>query len=224
MTSTSTLTLTASDGHRLGAFMAEPDGVPKGHLVVIQEVFGVNNHLRSVCEQFAGLGFAAIAPALFDRIETGVELGYDDDDLARGRELRTSLDWDVPVRDVAAAIEHLAAHGPVGTIGYCWGGSVSWLAATRLRPACVVCYYGGQIVQFKDEQPTCPVLMHFGENDHIITPDDVAAIRNAQPNVQMYVYPGVGHGFNCTERPDFDPDSARLALDRTLAFFEKHLV
>jgi carboxymethylenebutenolidase len=224
MPRTSTLTLTAADGHRLGAFLAEPDEAPRGRLVVIQEVFGVNNHIRSVCEQFASLGYATIAPALYDRIEQGIELGYGDDDLARGRELRTSLGWDSPVQDVAAALAHYADRGPVGTIGYCWGGSVSWLAATRLGPACSVCYYGGQIVQFKDERPTCPVQMHFGENDHIITQDDVAAIRAAQPDVEMHLYPGVGHGFNCTERPDYHPESAKTALDRTLAFFEKHLV
>ena len=164
-----------------------------------------------------------MAPALFDRAERGVELGYGDTDLAMGRELRTTIGWNGPVWDVAAAMEAVRPHGRVAVLGYCWGGSVAWLAATRLQPACAVCYYGGQIIDFKDESPHCPVLMHFGEQDHIITPDAVAAIRAAQPSVESHVYPA-GHGFNCTERADFSPASAQLALERTLAFFNTHLL
>ena len=215
--------LVASDGHVLSAYRHLPDDEPKAALVVCQEVFGVNHHIRSVCEQFAARGFATIAPALFDRVEPGIELSYREDDLARGRELRTSLGWDKPVMDVEAAITRAAEYGSVGVIGYCWGGSVAWLAATRLKPACAVCYYGGQIFDFKDETPNCPVLMHFGQRDHIITPDHALAIRMAQPDVVMWSYPA-GHGFNCTEREDFDPESAKLALERTLAFLDKHLL
>ncbi len=216
-------TVTARDGHRLQAYRALPATAPKAGLVVIQEVFGVNHHIRAICEQFAGLGFAVLAPALFDRIEPGVELGYGEDDLARGRELRTRLGWDGPVMDVEAALAAAGRHGQVGVIGFCWGASVTWLAATRLTPACAVSYYGAQIVQFKDERAGCPVLMHFGERDPLISAEDVAAIRAAQPEAEIHTYPA-GHGFNCTERADYHPDSARIALDRTLTFFRKHLL
>ena len=215
--------LVASDGQVLSAYRHLPDERPRAGLVVCQEVFGVNHHVRAVCDQFAARGFATVAPALFDRIEPGIELSYREEDLARGRELRTALGWDGPVKDVDAAIRHVAEHGPVGIIGYCWGGSISWLAATRLKPACAVCYYGGQIYDFKDETPQCPVLMHFGQRDHIISADQALAIRNAQPDVVMWGYPA-GHDFNCTERDDYDPDSAKLALERTLAFFDEHLL
>jgi carboxymethylenebutenolidase len=224
MPTSSTINLTAEDGHQLNAFQVLPDGEAKGGLVVIQEVFGVNHHVRAVCEQFAKKGYAVIAPSLYDRIEPGVELAYGDDDLAHGRELRTKLGWDGPIMDVAAALSAAEKHGQAGTIGYCWGGSVSWLAATRLQPACAVCYYGAQIIQFKDEQPNCPVLMHFGEQDHLISHEDIAAIREAQPSAEIHTYPDAGHGFNCTERPDYRPDSAQVAMERTLEFFEKHLV
>ena len=223
MTDIPTCTLVAEDGHELSAYQALPDGEAKAGLVLIQEVFGVNHHIRALADQYANRGFAVLAPALFDRAERGVELGYGENDLALGRELRTSIGWDGPVRDVAAAIAALPTDKRVAVMGYCWGGSVAWLAATRLQPACVVCYYGGQIIDFKDEAPHCPVLMHFGEQDHIITPDAVSAIKAAQPSAEIHVYPA-GHGFNCTERADFNPQSAELALERTLAFFDTHLL
>ncbi len=225
-----TLTLTASDGHRLSAHAVLPDGPPRAGLVVIQEVFGVNNHIRALCEQFAGRGYLALAPALFDRVAPGIELGYGDEDLARGRALRTEIGWDLPVRDVAAGLAALAerlaaiedAGQRVATIGYCWGGSVSWLAATRLAPAAAVCYYGAQIPDFRTEAASCPVLMHFGAEDPLIAPEQVEAVRAAQPDVEIHVHPGAGHGFNCTERADYAPAIAERALERTLAFLETH--
>ena len=222
MPTSRTISLTAADGHRLAAYEARPETGARAGLVVIQEVFGVNHHIRAVADGFAGHGYAVVAPSLFDRAERGVELAYGEDDLARGRVLRTGIGWDGPVSDVAAAIAHLANDGPVGVIGYCWGGSVAWLSATRLGPGCAVCYYGGQIVQFKDETAGCPVLMHFGARDPIITADDVTAIRAAQPNAEIHVH-DAGHGFSCTARADYAPDVAASALARTLTFLETHL-
>lgn len=216
--------LNAADGHTLDAFQSLPDGTPRGGIVVLQEVFGVNDHIRAVTERFALAGYAAIAPALFDRARRRVELDYTGDDLARGRDLRTSIGWDGPVADTAAAVQAVAGWGRVGVVGYCWGGSVAWLAATRITPhvAAAACYYGGQIAQFRDEAPHCPVLMHFGEYDPIIPAEDVAAIREAQPGAEIHVWPA-GHGFNCDQRGDFDPESAAKAGARTLAFLAEHV-
>jgi carboxymethylenebutenolidase len=216
--------LNAADGHSLNAFQSLPDRTPRGAVVVLQEVFGVNDHIRSVTEGFALAGYAAIAPALFDRIEPGIELGYAGDDLARGRDLRNEIGWEAAVTDIAAAVQAVVGWGRVGVVGYCWGGSLAWLAATRITPhvAAAVCYYGGQIAQFRDETPKCPVQMHFGEQDPLIPADDVAAIRAAQPAADIHVYPA-GHGFNCTARGDYDPDSARRAGERTAAFLAEHV-
>jgi len=217
-----TIELTAADGHRLSAYRADPPGDPRAGLVIIQEVFGVNAHVRRVCDDFAGAGYLSVAPALFERVEPGVELGYSGDELARGRELRTRLGWDAPLRDVDAAIAAAREAGKVAAVGYCWGGSVAWLAATRLDVDCAACYYGGQIVQFADEHPRCPVLMHFGEKDPIIPSEDVERIRAAHPDIPVYVYPA-GHGFNCEVREDYHRESAELARQRTLEFLERHL-
>ncbi|HKK23741.1 MAG TPA: dienelactone hydrolase family protein [Pseudohaliea sp.] len=222
MPNSRTISLTAADGNSCAAYLAEPEGTPRGALVIVQEVFGVNYHVRAVADDYANRGYVAISPSLFDRAQQGVEMGYSDDELARGRELRQAIGWDGPVADVKAAMEAVSRHGKVGVIGYCWGGSVAFLAATRLDPACAVCYYGGQIAQFKDETPNCPVMMHFGERDHIISEEDRKAILAARPEAEAHVYPA-GHGFNCTERADYAPESAKLALERTLAFLEKHV-
>ena len=222
MTQITDIRLAASDGHAFAAAEALPAGTPRGGIVLIQEVFGVNHHIRAVVAQYAEAGYAVVAPALFDRAARDTTLGYNEADLARGRELRMQIGWDGPVLDVSAALAHLAPHGRTGVIGYCWGGSVAFLSATRLSPNAAVCYYGGQIIQFKDEAAKAPVQMHFGERDTIITPDDVAAIRAAQPDADIHVYPA-GHGFNCTERADYDPESARTALERTLAFLQRHV-
>ncbi len=219
-----TIRLTAADGHGLGAYRAEPKGPPKGGLVIVQEIFGVTGHIREVCDGYAADGYIAVAPALFDRLEPDVELAYDDDGTERGRGMRTELGWDRPVADIAAAVAELLPLGPVGVVGYCWGGSLAWLAATRIDGVkAAIGYYGGQIVQFKDETPRCPVLLHFGRDDALITPEDVAAVRAAQPEVPVHVYPA-GHGFNCTDRADYDPQSAALARERSLEFLARHLL
>jgi len=218
----STQTLTAADGHTLDAFQSLPDGPVRGSLVVIQEIFGVNDHVRGVAEGFALDGFAVVAPALFDRVTRGVALGYTAQDVARGRELRGQVGWDEAVADVGAAVQAVVGWGRVGVVGYCWGGSLAWLAATRLGPAAAVCYYGGQIADFAEEAPLCPVLMHLGETDAMIPADAVARVRAAQPGVEIHTYPA-GHGFNCDARADFDARSAATARERTLAFLGAHL-
>ncbi len=218
-----TLTLAASDGHRFSAYRADPAQKPRGGLVVVQEIFGVNRHIRETCDRFAAAGYAALAPALFDRVERGVELGYQGDDVARGRELRAKITWEDTLKDMAAAIEAVSDAGKVGVVGYCWGGSVAWRAATQLGGvACAVGYYGGMIAQYKEERPTVPVLLHFGESDASIPLADVDAVRRGHPEVAIHTYPA-GHGFSCDHRASFHKPSHEQALQRTLAFFATHL-
>ena len=215
--------LTASDGHELAAYVAEPEGEPRGGVVVIQEIFGVNSHIRAVADGFAADGYKAIAPALFDRIEPGVELGYDPDSVAQGRELKGRMDWDSPLLDIRAAVDALSGL-KTGIAGYCWGGSLAWLAATRLDGiAAAVCYYGGQINDFRDESAKCPVLMHFGSKDGSIPMDAVEAIRTAQPDIPIHVYEGAGHGFNCDQRGSYDANATATARQRTLEFLAKNI-
>ncbi len=214
--------LTAADGHKLAAWRAVPLGEARGGVVVIQEIFGVNSHIRDVTERFSEQGYLAIAPALFDRYERGFETGYQPDDMVRARALMTALDWDKAVLDVDAARGAAAAAGKVGTVGYCWGGSVSWLAACRLKIDAAVAYYGGQIDRFKEERPRCPVIMHFGKTDGHIPLSTVEAIQAAQPQVPVYLY-DAGHGFSCDQRGSFDKAAHELAWQRTLAFFAEKL-
>lgn len=217
------ITLRAGDGHALGAYRALPAGKAKGGIVVIQEVFGVNAHIRDVCERFASHGYVAIAPALFDRLAPSVELDYDEAGITRGRELAVALGWEQPLLDVAAAARALEPHGRVGTVGYCWGGSVSFLAGCRLTLACAVVYYGRHVVEFLGERPRCPMLMHFGAEDALIPADNVARIRAAFPEVPVFVYEGAGHGFNCDRRADYRAEAAAAALARTLDLFARHV-
>ena len=217
----SQIELTASDGHAFSAYRADPEGTPRAAVVIIQEVFGVNDHVRGVCDAYAADGYSVVAPALFDRAERNVELGYDQDQLARGREIRGALGWDEPLLDVAAALAHVRSLGKVATIGYCWGGSVAWLSATRLDVDAAVGYYGGQIIDFVEETPRCPVLLHFGETDAFIPMQNVELIRAKHAEIPLYTYPA-GHGFNCESRADYDQKSANLARERTLAFIREH--
>lgn len=214
--------LQATDGHRLAAYRADPEGAPRGGIVIIQEVFGLNDHVRSVCDGYADDGYSVVGPALFDRVERGVELGYLGDDLARGRELRGELGWEKPLLDIQAATDVVKEAGKVGVIGYCWGGSLAWLCATRLSVDAAVCYYGGQIADFVDESPRCPVMFHFGEKDAFIPNEQVELIGKKHPDVPLFTYPA-GHGFNCESRADYHPESANLARSRTLEFLEKHI-
>ena len=212
--------LTADDGHELSAYETDPGDTNRG-LVVIQEIFGVNEHIRDMVDRFAGHGYRAVAPALFDRVRPGVELGYDENGINDGREIRGQVSWDDAVADMKAAVTHLSAHGPVAVVGYCYGGSMAYLASTRLAVAAAVGYYGGQIVQFLDETPGCPLMLHFGETDRAIPLDDVEKIRANFPEVPIHVYEGAGHGFSCDRRGSYHEPSATLALERTLTFLDE---
>ena len=214
--------LTAADGHRLSAYEAGPGNAGVG-LVVVQEIFGVNAHIRAVCDRFAEAGFAVVAPALFDRVQRGVELGYGDADRDRGIALRAGVSADASLADVDAAAVALGSR-KLGIVGYCWGGTVAWWGATRSkRFAAAVGWYGGGIAATREEVPACPVQLHFGAEDHGIPMIDVEAIRAAQPGVEIYVYPGAGHGFGCDERASFNPAAAEQATHRTLDFLRRHL-
>lgn len=221
-----TVRLTASDGHAFDAYVSAPKEGAKTGLVVCQEVFGVNQHIREVADDLATQGYLVVAPHLFDRVERGVDLDYGPDDLDHGRALRARIDWDDAALDVEAAVarlrESLGSDAKVGVVGYCWGGSVAWLAACRLPVQAAVAYYGGQIYELNDEEPQCPTMLHFGEEDPIIGFDQIEAIRDAHPEVIDHVYPA-GHGFNCDRREDYDEAAAGLARSRTLAFLAQHL-
>lgn len=214
--------LKAADGHMFDVYQAMPEGTPKGAILVIQEIFGVNAHIREVADGYAAKGYAVMAPALYDRAEKNFEVGYTPEDIAKGRDTRAKVDWADSVKDLAATAEALSAYGKVGSVGYCYGGSCSWLVATRVGVAASVCYYGGQIIMFKDEKPKNPVMMHFGENDHGIPMTDVETIRKGHPDAQVFVYPA-GHGFNCDHRGDYNAECAAEAKARSLAFFAEHV-
>jgi carboxymethylenebutenolidase len=211
--------LSAADGHSMAAYRSLPAGASRGGIVVIQEVFGVNGHIRSVCDGFGGRGYEAIAPVLFDRIRPDVELGYDEDGIAEGRALVGELGWERPLVDVWTAALRLDPRGRVGVVGYCWGGTVAWLAACRLDVASAAAYYGRQIVDFPNDHPRCPTIAHFGAEDALIPGSAVDQVRAANPEVPVYVYADAGHGFNCDARADYRPDAAAEALERTLSLF-----
>ena len=212
--------LRAKDGHNLSAYMVAPEGQPRGGVVVIQEIFGLNSHIKRVAEQYAGLGYLTVAPALFDRIKRNVEVPYSD--LQAGLDLMMKTTNEGVLADVNAAVGALAHAGRTGMVGYCWGGRVTYLAACRINIAAAICYYGGGIAQLLDEQPRCPIMFHHGERDAFIPASDVAKIRAAVPKGIFYLYPA-NHGFNCTDRADYDVASARLAFERSSEFFRNHL-
>jgi carboxymethylenebutenolidase len=219
----STITLTASDAHMLSAYHTTPDGRPRGQLVVLQEFFGLNDHIRSVADRFAALGFAAIVPGLSDRAEPGAEFGYDSAGIAAGHALRAKIPIEKSLLDVQAAIDLVRAHGKVGVVGYCWGGSLAFFAAARLQGiVCAVGYYGSQIIGGVHEVPRVPTMLHFGDTDASIPLSDVETIRRARPEVAIYVYAGK-HGFNCDARANYVPASAQIAFGRTLEFLWKHI-
>jgi carboxymethylenebutenolidase len=218
-----TTQITAADGHELSIYRAEPAGRARGGLVVAQEIFGVNSHIRAVCDDFAAEGYLAVAPALFDRVGRAVELGYQSDDIARGRAIREKVSLEDAQADVEAAARELAGAGRIGVVGYCWGGTVAWVAATRSKSfAAAVSYYGGGVPELAGEQPNCPVQLHFGEQDHAIPLAGVERLQTAHPQLPVYVYPA-GHGFNCDQRASYHAESARLARGHTLAFLREHI-
>jgi carboxymethylenebutenolidase len=217
------ISLSAKDGHKLGAYVAQPQGKPKGAIVVIQEIFGVNRHIKAVTDRFAAMGYAAVAPALFDRIKPGIELGYDPKSIEEGRALRPKIAMEASLADTQAAIDYAKQFGKVAVVGYCWGGSLAFLATTRLSGvAAGVGYYGGMIAENAGEKPRVPLILHFGDKDQSIPMTDVEKIKQAQPGLPIYVY-SAGHGFSCDERPSFDAAASKLALERTTAFLKQHI-
>jgi carboxymethylenebutenolidase len=217
-------TLTAADQHSLGAYRADPAGKPKGGIVVIQEIFGVNQHIRNVCDAFAKEGYAAVAPALFDRTQRNFESGYTAAEIEKARTFVAKPDWDAMLRDTDAAIKELKSAGPIGIVGFCMGGTIAFLAATRLSGlSAAVGYYGGRIVAYADEKPKCPTQLHFGEKDASIPMSDVEIIKQKRPDCEIYVYKDAGHGFHCDERGSFHKDSSDVAWQRTTAFLAKHM-
>ena len=215
--------LTAGDGFKLAAYRADPSAKPRGGLVVAQEIFGVNSHIRSVCDGYAADGYSVIAPALFDRYQRGVDIGYTPDDIAKGRDLKGRTQIDAALLDVAAARDALSTAGKVGIIGYCWGGYVAWMAASRLSGyACTIPYYGGGVLEAGAEKPKCPVMAHFGERDSMIPVDGVRKLAAAHPEAQVFVY-AADHGFNCDQRGSYDAAAAKTARERSLAFLRQHV-
>lgn len=215
-------TLMARDGHNFRAYLAAASGQPRGAIVVVQEIFGVNAHIRAVVEDFAAQGYVVIAPSLFDRVRRGVELGYSEKEVHEGRGYVAQLKWEQTLRDLSAAIAVVKHAGRVGMVGYCWGGRVTYVAACELPIACGIVYYGARIVEHLDKKPKCPVMYHFGEHDARIPLSEVEQIRAVHPEGIFHIYPA-GHGFNCTERADYDSSSAALARERSLEFFTRHV-
>jgi carboxymethylenebutenolidase len=222
--------LKASDGHELSAYVARPQGEAIGALVLVQEIYGVNAHIRSVADGYAKDGFLVVTPAIFDRFERGVELRYDGEDQKRAFEFYQKLKPEVTLLDVAAAYGAAKEAGKgIGVIGYCYGGLMSWLAATRgeslkMQPSCCVGYYAGGIGSVAKEEPSCPVMLHFGANDDHIGKDQIEAVRAAHPEVEIFIYEGTGHAFNRDADPaHYNAAAAKLARERSLAFLKSHI-
>jgi len=215
-----TVQLTAGDGHHFTAYRARPKAQPRGGIVILQEIFGVTRHIRDVVDQYAGHGYLSIAPAMFDRVEPGIELAYTE--FPKGRDYAAALKLEQTLLDLHAAVQSAAEAGRTGVVGYCWGGTIAYLAACECPVAAAVSYYGGRITQYLDRKPRCPVMYHFGEHDKGIPLSTVAQVRAGHREGIFHTYPA-GHGFNCTERADYHPESARLALERTLKFLAEHV-
>jgi carboxymethylenebutenolidase len=216
--------LTSTDGHEFDAYRANPSGPPRGAVVVIQEIFGVNSHIRSICDRLAAAGYVAIAPALFDRSEPGFESGYSPEEVEKARRFVANPDWDAFLRDTDAARAAVADFGRVGIVGFCLGGSIAFVAGTRLDGfSAAVAFYGGRIDAFADEKPKCPTQLHFGAEDQGIPMSNVESVRKRRADCDVFVYEGAGHGFNCDQRSSFQPEAAKTAWDRTMKFFSEHL-
>ena len=217
---TSTIQLKAADGHTFEACRAVPEGKPRGAVIVVQEVFGVTSHIIAVARQYAAAGYLAIAPALFDRVERNADIPYTD--VPAGIAMMQKLKPEQVLLDLRATIDAASPAGKVGMVGYCWGGTMTYLAACHLPLAAAVSYYGGGLPNFLDRTPKCPVMLHFGEKDAHIPLSDVEKVRKAYPLGHYYLYPA-DHGFNCTDRASYDAASANLALERSLEFFHRHV-
>ena len=222
--------LQAPDGHELEGYVARPQGEPIGAVVVIQEIFGVNPSIQGVADAYAKEGFLAVAPAIFDRFERGLQLGYGPEDMKKAFALYADLKPEVQLLDIAAAFEYAKSSTGkgVGVVGFCYGGLLSWLSATRgedlkMQPACTVGYYAGGIGKVATETPVCPVMLHFGADDDHIGADQIDAVRNAHPEVEIYLYDGAGHAFANPARSSYVAEPAKLADARSLEFMKKNI-
>jgi carboxymethylenebutenolidase len=217
--------LVAADSFKLGAYRADPSGSPKGGVVVIQEIFGVNHHIRAVCDRIAAQGYAAIAPAIFDRQQPNFESGYSPDEIANARKFVANPDWGAMMRDTQAAIDEARKVGPAAIVGFCMGGTLAFLGAAKLNGlSAAIGWYGGHIAKNADEKPKVPTQLHFGEKDASIPMSDVEIIKQKRGgDCEIYVYPDAQHGFNCEERGSYNEAAAKLARERSMAFLDKHL-
>ena len=215
--------LTAADGHKFSAYRAEPKGKPKGALIVVMEIFGVNSHIKKVTDEYAADGYLAIAPAMFDRVQPGLDIGYTPADIEVGRGIMQKMKLDDAMKDVSAAMKNVASAGKTGIVGYCWGGTVAWKAACTLDGlACSIPYYGGGIPGLMNEKPKCPVMFQWGETDHSIPLEKGKEVAAAQKSSIHHFYPA-GHGFNCDQRGSYNAEASKLARTRTLEFLAKHV-
>jgi carboxymethylenebutenolidase len=210
--------LKAKDGHELDAYVAEPNGEAKGGIVVVQEIFGVTNHVKRVADQYAAQGYRAVAPAMFDRIKPNITLEYSE--IQQGIEYMQQLKWPNTLADLEAAANEVRAAGSAAVVGYCWGGTVAHVAASELDLDAAVSYYGGGVAKMLDKKPRCPILYHFGDQDASIPLPDIEKIKAANPNSPLFVYRGAGHGFNCDERASYSAVDAKVAFDRSVEFLE----
>lgn len=215
-------TIMARDGHEFQAWLSASPGRPRGAVVVLQEIFGVNGHIRAVTDAFAAAGYTAIAPALFDRVRRGIELDYTPAEQQQGAGYRKQIAPETALKDIAAAAAVVRHSGRTGVVGYCWGGSLAYLAACELPLAAAVVYYG-RVGDFLEKKPRCPIMYHYGATDHAIPLAEVERVRAAQPAAPLYVYEGAGHGFNCDQRDSYDAQAAALARTRTLDFLALHI-
>jgi carboxymethylenebutenolidase len=213
--------LKAKDGHELDAYLAEPKGKAKGGIVVVQEIFGVTNHIERVADQFAAQGYTVVAPAMFDRVERGVTLEYSE--IEKGRDYMQQLVWPNTLADVQAAVNEARGAGNVAVVGYCWGGTVAHVAASELELDAAVSYYGGGVAKMLDKKPRCPIIYHFGDRDASIPLADIEKIKKATPESAVHVYAGAGHGFNCDERGSYSAKDAKVAFDRSIEFLNEQL-
>ena len=217
---TETVELSAADGHPFSAYRADPTGTPRGGVVIIQEIFGLTPHIREVADQYAAQGYTSFAPAMFDRVRPGIVLDYSQ--IQQGVETMMALQPSQTLLDVGATVDAAAAVGKTAVVGFCWGGTIAYVAACRLPISAAVSYYGGRILQYGDRKPRCPVMYHFGEQDQSHPARDVEKVRQLLPGGLYYTYPA-GHGFNCSERSSFEPESARLAFERSLEFLRSNV-
>jgi carboxymethylenebutenolidase len=216
--------LTAADGHKFSAYRAEPAGKPKGAVIVIMEIFGVNSHIKAVADGYAADGYVAIAPAMFDRCHPGLDVGYTGADLDTARAAMQKAKLDEAIKDVTATLNEVKSAGKVGIVGYCWGGTCAWKSASSVDGlSCAIAYYGGGVPGLIGDKPIVPVMFHWGETDGSIPLEKAKEVAAAHSNQIHYFYPGAGHGFNCDQRASYNAEAAKLAKQRSLEFLAKHV-